>query len=624
MQNTAMSGNFLLILLLCLFCSIGTVGCGSEQETEKPIRVSAVFEDTEGLEVEHPVQSVARGETAVFTVKVAEGYALERVDYDGAEIGLQIDQQPVTIRLPEVKYSTVVRAELTKKPIAIHYHANGGTVIGEAANDTVTRHLADTHLRINTAIGTDLFERDGYTLIGWNTEADGSGRSIGLGSRVPIERKLRQTKDGEQTEYGALSLYAQWEKWTSADCFTYDVQQGNAQITGFQPKQEDAQSRTLVIPTQLDGHPVTTLTDHALASDTCEQLILPPTLQAIGHQAVQCPKLTELYLYDQIQRVTDGSFEACPSLTTLHINALVPPVYSCNYFAAFADKYDWLCSIHDQKKIVLFSGSSTRFGYDSSQIDHAFPDRTVSNMGVFAYSNALPQALLILRQMQPGDVLLDAPELDAAKRQFFTSNALDAPFFCMLEANYDMLAELDLTEFTRVFSSFQTYLTDKRDMEPKGYELSPSDYDEDGNRIEGNSYNQYGDYIVERPNAVSDDPVYGLPVRYTSDAYPYNDYLKPANDLFSRFLQKGIKVLVTYSPRNRQAISEESTESARAELDAYLRESLIVPIISQLEDSLYPGRYLYGTDNHLSTEGVKLRTEQVIADLKRCLQSNPS
>ena len=38
-------------------------------------------------------------------------------------------------------------------------------------------------------------------------------------------------------------------------------------------------------------------------------------------------------------------------------------------------------------------------------------------------------------------------------------------------------------------------------------------------------------------------------------------------------------------------------------------------MISPLAQSLLPGRYFYGTDNHLSTNGVVLRTEQVIADL---------
>ena len=78
-------------------------------------------------------------------------------------------------------------------------------------------------------------------------------------------------------------------------------------------------------------------------------------------------------------------------LHTLHINAIeLRPTVEI-YFDTFQDKYDRLLSMKDKKKIVLFSGSSTRFGYDSEMIDQAFPDYEVVNMGVFAYSPALPQ-----------------------------------------------------------------------------------------------------------------------------------------------------------------------------------------------------------------------------------------
>ena len=75
----------------------------------------------------------------------------------------------------------------------------------------------------------------------------------------------------------------------------------------------------------------------------------------------------------------------------------------------------------------------------------------------------------------------------------------------------------------------------------------------------------------------------------------------------------------TYAPRNAQALSADSTPEARAELDASLRQNLCVPVLGTLEDSLWPGRYLYGTDNHLSTEGVVIRTRQVLAWLAEYL-----
>ena len=81
-----------------------------------------------------------------------------------------------------------------------------------------------------------------------------------------------------------------------------------------------------------------------------------------------------------------------------------------------------------------------------------------------------------------------------------------------------------------------------------------------------------------------------------------------------------VKYSSTYSPRNSQAVSEASTPEAIAALDAYFRENLNAAILTPLQDSLMPGRYFYGTDNHLSTNGVALRTAQVITALKDALQ----
>ena len=77
-------------------------------------------------------------------------------------------------------------------------------------------------------------------------------------------------------------------------------------------------------------------------------------------------------------------------------------------------------------------------------------------------------------------------------------------------------------------------------------------------------------------------------------------YIDPLNAVYDKFTADGIRVLFTYAPRNKAALSEESDSDALAELDAWLRETLHAEVISPIEDSLYPGRYLFGTDNHLS------------------------
>ena len=216
--------------------------------------------------------------------------------------------------------------------------------------------------------------------------------------------------------------------------------------------------------------------------------------------------------------------------------------------------------------------------------------------------------------------MLLSPEFDAAKRQFCTTNAMDEAIFAMAEANYDSIAALDLRQYSGVLSALGSYLQTRAAMTARSYALSPTDFDEDGNPVDTPSYNEYGDYILYRPDAADDTPIYGLPLDYTVQSFPYDHYLAPANAEWAKFQADGVHVYMTYAPRNRLAVSEASTPEAVATLDAYFRENLCVPVLSDLQASLMPGRYFYGTDNHLSTNGVALRTAQVLAELQAQMQ----
>ncbi len=679
---------FLIPILLFMFSMACLVSCAqSEKRTSDSSQddvqfCQVVLEDNEAFVAKESVLRVPRGGTAVFSLRVNEGYTLIGTDFsDSANAMLQMDGTSATLTIHNVIYPAVVSIMADKTPITIQYAANGGTRLdGLDASMPISIDVTDSKLRHNTSVGIDLFSRDGFTLIGWNTAPDGNGTAVGLGSRVAWEE--------------GLTLYAQWSKWTDDSFFSFEIRGDGAIITGFRSTEfhtgantsvtganasvtggspdsriadatgdlpdlrvanVEAGSDILTIPANLGGHPVLSIDEYAFQNCPAKTVILPPGLKSVRAYAFCGSALETLYLSDDIVNVSDYAFKDCPDFSTLHVNAVEAPVYGTNYYATFQDKFDRLVSLRDEKKIVLFSGSSTRFGYDSEMIDDAFPDYEVVNMGVFAYTNAYPQLLLILDNMQKGDILLHSPEFDAAQRQFCVRTELDAPFFCMMEANYDTLALLDLRETTLVFTAFNSYLKTKESLPPQNYSLSPADYDEDGNPLAVNghedgthsstandyenganpnaandcedgtnsnackSYNEYGDYVLYRPNADTDEPVYGLGVEYTVSAFPAN-FIESLNQAYSRFLQNGITVYFAYAPRNRLALSEESTETEREKLHAYFQETLLVPVISELEDSLYPGRYLYGTDNHLSTEGVAIRTESIIEDLQKQME----
>lgn len=247
---------------LALGISFGVTGCGRRVLEEKDF-CHLVLEDGEGFYVEENALTVERGEDAAFEIVLEDGYQLQDVKYgegrgeetrasddkekDGedkgeepyvlddkgkyGEDGGEEEHAPdytvkydsggrtLTLTLYDVRYSETVQAHVEKSDVVIRYHANGGRLCESRDRAEVSVAVTRSHLRPNTSIGTDLFERPGYTQIGWNTEPDGSGIPAGLGSRVDF--------------WEGMELYAQWVPWTKSSCFRYEAQGEFAAITGF-------------------------------------------------------------------------------------------------------------------------------------------------------------------------------------------------------------------------------------------------------------------------------------------------------------------------------------------------------------------------------------------------------
>ncbi|MBR3178758.1 MAG: leucine-rich repeat protein [Clostridia bacterium] len=471
----------------------------------------------------------------------------------------------------------------------IRYDGNGGT--SEAFGNSYDAQVTGIHDRENTLQGVSYFSREGYLLAGWNTAPDGSGIHIGLGSRITYSE--------------GLILYAEWAEATDESLFASE----NGTILSY-----IGSGNTVVIPDTIEGQAVKKIAEGAFSNLALKSLILPPSLETIENGAFSKCMIENLTLYDRIKTLSDDSFAEC-TVHTVHVNAARPPVYSGSYFDTFSDKYDYLLTITDKQKLVLFSGSSGRYGYDSPAIESAFPQYRVVNMGVYAYTNALPQYELIRPLMREGDILLVAPEFDAVREQFCTENCLDSGFWAMMESNYDAAATLDLARYTNIFNSFADYQKVRSGMAYRGYGESPWSFDDDGNRYTFATYNTQGDFILPRPNSERDELH-----RHNIADYTTETVTPDAADSLDRtlriFTKSGIKVYFTYAPRNRSSLTERSTKGEREAVHSMLCSRLSVPVISEIEDSLYSGIYFWNIDNHLSTEGVSIRTAQVIRDLK--------
>ena len=120
-----------------------------------------------------------------------------------------------------VSYSAEYTFELTKNVniypnfltagySIIRYHLNGGTLASDGTTDIVYQQFNGKYpYRLNpNAIRNDgSIVREGYTLLEFTENANGSGEFYTPGGIIPL-------KDGQ-----ILDVYAQWSEWTSAEDF---------------------------------------------------------------------------------------------------------------------------------------------------------------------------------------------------------------------------------------------------------------------------------------------------------------------------------------------------------------------------------------------------------------------
>lgn len=573
---------------LCLACLFPLFGC---RQQGAPDRVLVFLEEAHGCTVENNGQQVAVGEDAVFTLSLDRGWSLSDTDYAGA-FDISVSGRTATLTLREVQYPTRVCLRLASRYCTVTYAANGGQPIRGALQESKTYDLT-YHARPNTALGADLFAREGYTLTGWNTRSDGSGTAAGLGSRVSVPD-------------GAVTLYAQWAQWSDGADFAWDRTEDGVTITGYRGK--DA---AVVIPELLGGEPVTAVAEGAFDGCAAAEVIFPPTMRDIAPGAFRNCALERVTLFDSVRTVSDSSFEHCPSLKTLHINAAEAPFgYTWRKESCYADKLDRMILTQGQKRAVFYGGCSVWYNLDGFQAQEALGGSyTVVNLGLNGTVNSPVQMQILGAFLGEGDILVHTPEL-SSRQQLLIHTAMgeqDDKLWCGIENNYDLFALVDLTTVDGVFDSLCHYLSQK------------------------SAKAAYSQYYRDDLDRFYMDPFGGVPFFRggTEDNLPDRVYLDPAfvngeamerlEAYYDWFRAQGARVYVSCACVNLDAVPEGQRDNA-ALLDGLLRETVGrmdgVALISSLEDYLYRNSDFFDTNYHLVTRAAKENTALWLRDLR--------
>ena len=574
--------------LLILLAIIGGLLCACGNTAQHPmIRVSLV--ETGDFYLEENGIQIYPGQNVTFTLQMASGTELEAIDYDG-QYYIWKENGMTKVELRNVRFPTRVTPEVTRYFRSITYDANGGT--GEIGTVTYSTSI---HTRPNTAIGTDTLSREGYTLTSWNTQPDGSGTRIGLGSRVTVPE-------------AGLILYAQWSPWSSEGDFLWTVSDDGVKITGYIGAADQA-----VIPERISGHPVTVIGAGAFADSAVTSVILPPSLVAVEEGAFNSSALETLLLFDNIETVSDAAFAGCDQLTTLYINAVEAPYgYLFRRESMYADKIDLMIDAQGQKKVVFYSGCSMWYNLNGEKAQTALQDYTVINAAINGTVNSYVQMQIMGHFLEEGDIFFHAPELSSPQQLMVVTDMghNDDKLWCGLENNYDLFALVDIRGIGGVFDTFCAYLSKK---------------------TEEATYRQQ--YVDDKGNVYMDDTG-SLPflrtepleeIRETDlvvlDLQQIEDMRQsPLGDLYRSYADKGVAVYVSYGCVDRTALTEEEDAniSAADKLFRQVLEEMEAPIlVSTLWDYLYDESQFYDSAFHLLSPTVDNNTATWLRDLRK-------
>lgn len=582
----------LLLCMMIVFCG----GCGSSVDDDLLL---VYIMDTEGVTVAENGLYVSAGSDAVFALKIPTDYALKSTDYAG-EYRITEAGGTVTLTLFDVQYPTGVRLQLVSKNYTIVYHANGGAGIGDILSETAVSYSLKHHARPNTSIGTDMFQLDGHTLVCWNTEPDGSGTRVGLGSRVTVSQ-------GQP-----LNLYAQWLPWSDADDFTTISQDGGITITGYH-----GTDAVVVIPESMDGVPVTQIAAGAFADCSVEEVVLPKTMRYVEPGAFRNCGLKKLTLFDNIESIPDDAFIECSDLQTLYINAIEAPYgYLFRRESVYADKIDMLILAQGKRKMVFYGGCAMWYNLDGPAMQNALgSDYQVINVAINGTVNSLVQMQILEAYMEPGDILFHAPELSSETQLFRVQDmrTQDEHFWCGLEYNYDLFALADLRQFRGTFDSLTYYLAQKnKESSYLDYYRDSDDHvymDATGSVpfFREQTHNDLGDEVFLDPGYIGKENMDDLQAQY--------DALQA----------KGVRIYVSYACVNMDAVPEVqrgNVEQMDAVFHSAIQDMNGPVLISRLGDFLFRQYDFYDTNYHLLTEQASQNTAVWIRDLMAQLEKD--
>ena len=477
--------------------------------------------------------------------------------------------------------------------VYVLYHGNGGTAVETGEEELWNEFSLAYYLYPNTLPDMGHFEREGYTLIGYNTEPDGSGEFYNVGGKA-----------FEDTDH-VIELYCVWSQQSPVQNFTYEY---NAAYDGWFVTGVTGESmEEISIPTEYSNQPVVGIATGALTGADMTTLVLPSCLKVIeDFSCNDCPNLAVMYLYDSLVYLSDDSFDGDSQLNTVYFSAATNPKFS-NWFNNHSKKVEILNYWKDvSPKMICLGGSSTTYAVDAELLESLLDrDYLVLNYGSNGANLFNMTSEWAMHFMNEGDMLLHITEYS-----FWQLGGVECRWesFRSFESCYNIYSWITASQYTELYNSFRAYLEARMSMADMTYEdyvsnLAPNGY-----------YNNHGTLNVATRANGSSTFWSGRNIYFSGDwLYPFMVYY--TNVQYYKINQMGCDVLLAFTPLNRNSLYDYQTDEAMDDFEDYLSTWLTAPLISDLQENIFEPEVFFDDDYHLCAEYRTIYTTQLAEDI---------
>lgn len=289
----------------------------------------------------------------------------------------------------------------------------------------------------------------------------------------------------------------------------------------------------------------------------------------------------------------------------------LPNVYENTYYAALVDKFDYLKSKADKKKIILVGGSNVAFGFNSEMLEKEFPEYEVVNFGLYAGLGTKIMMDLALPFVGEGDMVFLIPETNSQSMSLYFS---PVSTWKAIETERGIYNYLPSDNQSSMQGNYFNYIKEKKEFS----EPIP------GSGIyQRKNFNDHFDfeYLDDEGNSLRSqntmsqhyDP--SMTIDFKSELLN-ESFAEYANEYNRLVAQKGAKLYFEFSPMNELGVENADLES----LSNYywlLRESFDFPVIGNPEEYVIDPHYFFDSNFHLNDVGAIYRTKIFADDIYR-------